>query len=122
MSEKLKPFALKYLHIFRHEMECRENVQHESLKGFYGSIFSYRSVLCLEKKTHNPKISRYVAALAVLLMPESRIRWELKNKKAAIRRPISILLVQQYRGLEAQIAEHCDDFMKAFHFDSCIAH
>jgi len=81
LSEKLKPFALKYLHIFRHEMECRENVQRESLNGFYGTIFSYRSVLCLEKKPHNLKISRYVAALAVLLKPESRIRRGAEKQK-----------------------------------------
>jgi hypothetical protein len=61
-------------------MECRENAQHESQNGFYGAIFSYRSVLCLEKKPHNPKISRYVAALAVLLIPESRMRRTKKQK------------------------------------------
>jgi hypothetical protein len=52
---------------------------------------------------------------------ESSLYWRLKNKKAAFRRPFFILFVQQYRALQAQVAEQCDDFMKAFHFDSCIA-
>jgi hypothetical protein len=101
-------------------MECRENAQRESQNRVYAVIFGYRGVLCLEKKTHNPKISRYLAALVVLLDPESRFPGR-ENRKGRLLATFSYSFYEAIQSLEAQVAEQRDDFMKAFHCYSCIA-
>ncbi|MFK3663135.1 hypothetical protein ACI2I2_21910 [Scandinavium sp. NPDC088450] len=99
-----------------------EKTVNTKVKHGFIALFSMIVAPFVSKKR---PIIRSLAAMSLLSLFFRSLNqaggWEPKNKKAAFRRPSLIHFVEQYRDLEAQVAEQRDDFMKAFHYYSCIA-